>query len=45
MRIAVEKILAREAVVMGIAHGIDLVSVRGHQGLRASLRAYRLPPA
>src|SRR5438105_4131604 len=32
MRIAAEKTLPRKAVMMGIAHGIDFVSVGGHSG-------------
>ena len=31
MRVATVKILARPALVMGIAHGVDLVDVGGHR--------------
>jgi hypothetical protein len=34
MRVAAIEVLARPALVMGIAHGIDFVSVGGHRALR-----------
>src|ERR1051326_3315873 len=44
MRIATEKILARAAIVMRVADGVDLVSGAGHCALRGSpvARSYQM---
>ena len=39
MRVRREKTLAREAVVVGIAHGIDFVGVGGHRALLTGIAA------